>query len=252
MFAGFPPFGAVLGRGLDLVLPPRCPVTGERVDRQGMLGSSAWVDIRFISEPFCSCCGYPFDFEAESSDRALCGVCVREAPPFNSARAALVYDEGSRTLILKFKHGDQTQMVRTFTPLLRRAGAAMLAEPGAVLVPVPLHPWRLWRRRYNQAALMARALAADTGVACAVDGLIRRRHTPSQGHRGFKDRYVNVKSAFTINPDRAGFLKERPAILIDDVMTSGATVRECAKVLKEAGVSAVHVLTLARVVRPEY
>src|SRR5690554_5087129 len=143
-------------RAVDAILPPRCLVTGDVVDRQGMVAPQVWRGLRFISEPLCKCCGFPFEFAVEGE--ALCANCLTRPPVFASARAPLVYDDVSREMILKFKHADQTHAVHAFLPWLRRAGAEML-ERADVLVPVPLHRFRLLQRRYNQAALIAQALS---------------------------------------------------------------------------------------------
>jgi ComF family protein len=237
---------SVLSLGLDTVLPARCVVTGETVERQGMIASSAWASLDFIASPFCQCCGFPFDFEVEGM--ALCGQCLEETPPYESARAALKYNDASRSMILGFKHGDQTHAVKAFTPWMIRAGAEMLSDAD-VIMPVPLHYFRLISRRYNQSGIIARALAKQTGKPVLLDGLMRIRPTPPQGRLKAKDRFANVKKAFAVNARHAEKIQGKTCILIDDVYTTGATVRECAKVLKKAGAAKVHVLTLARVVK---
>lgn len=119
------------------------------------------------------------------------------------------------------------------------------------IIPVPLHRWRLLKRRYNQAAIMAHYLGRDTEVSVLYEGLLRTRSTQVQGHLNYEQRRKNVKSAFTINPKCTFNIKGKTLILIDDVYTTGATVKECAKALKKAGAKSIHVLTLARVVRYE-
>jgi ComF family protein len=233
-------------RVIDLILPPRCIVSGEIVGEQGTLAPKVWQDLRFITPPFCSLCGYPFEFEAGSDSR--CGACLAEEPPFAATRSALVYDDVSRELILKFKHGDHLQAVPTLAGMMMRAGSDLM-QGVDVIVPVPLHRWRLLRRRYNQAALLAIALSLKTGIACLPDGLLRVRATPSQGHMKAKDRADNVKKAFVINPKRS--VVGKVVVLVDDVYTTGATVRECARALLQAGAKEVRVLAVARVVRAE-
>ncbi len=231
---------------LDLVLPPRCVVSGKEVDRQGMLAPDIWAGLRFIAAPQCARCGLPFDYEVE--DTTVCGGCIEDEPDFTSARSALVYDDGSRDLILRFKHADQTHSVLAFLPWLKNAAGGML-ENADVLVPVPLHRWRLLKRRYNQAAVMAWAFGRYTDKAVIPDALLRVRSTPSQGHLKAKERADNVKKAFTVNERHKSKLAGKSVILIDDVYTTGATVNECTKALLKAGVKDVHVLTLARVVK---
>ena len=231
---------------INLVLPPRCVISGEVVDKQGMISASAWRELSFINEPFCNSCGFPFEFEVE--DGALCASCLDYPPHFENARAALKYDDGSRALILGFKHADKTYAVKSFMPWMNRA-AQNLFQHTDILMPVPLHYTRLISRRYNQAALISSALAKETGIPTINDGLKRTRATVSQGHMDAKGRYKNVKKAFAVNKRYKNSLKGKTVMLIDDVYTTGATVNECAKTLKKAGVNEVYVLTLARAVK---
>ncbi|MCK6418866.1 MAG: ComF family protein [Alphaproteobacteria bacterium] len=177
-----------------------------------------------------------------------CLDCLKQKPPYSSARAVLRYNDGARDIILGFKHGDKTHAVETFLPWLQRSGADMLRQ-AELIVPVPLHPWRLLSRRYNQAALLAKALAKRSEKIYAPDLLRRVRHTPSQGHLKRKQRLRNVRSAFAVHPRWQSRLQGARIVLIDDVLTTGATVRECAKILMKAGAARVDVLTLARVVK---
>lgn len=164
------------------------------------------------------------------------------------ARAALAYDDASRGFILGFKHGDQTQSVVTMVPWLKAAGADLWPRVD-VIVPVPLHRWRLLGRRYNQAALMGNVMSKAMGKSMVADALLRTRSTPSQGHLKPDERKKNVSKAFAMNPKRAANIVGKTILLIDDVYTTGATVRECAKILLAAGANEVAVLSLARVVK---
>jgi ComF family protein len=160
-----------------------------------------------------------------------------------------VYDDASRGLVVGFKHADRTFAVPAFGAWLARAGAELVGD-GDVIVPVSLHRWRLAARRYNQAALLAQSLARYTGGACAVDALRRLRPTPSQGGLGRLARARNVRGAFAVPPSRRGLVDGRRVLLVDDVLTTGATVEAASRALLAAGARAVDVLTLARVVRP--
>lgn len=234
---------------IDTVLPPRCPFTGEIVDSQGKVSAEAWKNLSFITDPLCHACGFPFEFAVLSgSIENLCAGCLADRPEFSSARAALVYNDASRDFILGFKHGDQTHGVTAMVPWLRNAGAALFAKAD-LIVPVPLHRWRLLRRRYNQAALIGKAVAKDAGLRVVTDGLIRTRATPTQGHLNARERRKNVSRAFTVPANRIEKIKGQRVILIDDVYTTGATVRESTKALLRAGAADVCVLTLARVVK---
>lgn len=231
---------------LDLLLPPRCLACGATVSEAGTLCAPCWRGITFLGAPCCACCGLPFEFELAAA--TLCGACARAHPPFDRARAAMRYDEASRTLILAFKHGDRLHLAPAFGGWLKRAGAELVAQAD-IAVPVPLHWTRLFARRYNQAALLAHALHAAGGPPVGADWLVRRRRTPSQGKRNAAARERNVRAAFAVRPGRE--IRGKRILLIDDVFTTGATVGECARVLVRAGAAAVDVLTLARTVRQE-
>lgn len=234
-------------RGLDLLLPPRCIVTRQIVDRDGAVAPSAWATLTFIAAPFCESCALPFAFDAgDDGETLLCGACIADPPAFSRTRAALLYDDSSRDMILRFKHGDQTHAVTTFAPWLARAGQHVL-EGADMIVPVPLHRWRLLARRYNQAALLAAAVAKRTGLVHLPDALIRNRATPSQGHRKAVERKANLRGAIKVHPRHAVGLKGKVIVLVDDVMTTGATANECGRILKRAGAADVRVLALARV-----
>lgn len=231
---------------LDLLLPPRCLRCGITVGETGTLCVGCWREVTFLGAPCCAGCGLPFEFESGAA--ALCGACAQTPPPFARARAAMRYDEASRRLILGFKHGDRLHLAPAFGGWMRRAGVELLADAD-VLVPVPLHWTRLFARRYNQAAVLAHAIHAAGGPPVGADWLVRRRRTPSQGKRNASARERNVKGAFAVKPGRA--VAGRRVVLIDDVFTTGATVAECARVLRRAGALRVDVLTLARTVRQE-
>ncbi|MGB0720576.1 MAG: ComF family protein, partial [Bdellovibrionales bacterium] len=231
---------------LDTILPPRCVVSGDLVEGQGMLAPKIWAGLDFIASPFCVKCGEPFAFEVEGD--LHCTACLDHPPPYETARAALAYNDSSRDLVLGFKHADQTHAVKAFVPWLKLAGADMLAEADA-LIPVPLHRWRLLKRRYNQAAIMATALSRETGLPVLYDALLRTRATPAQGHMDRDKRAKNVRKAFAVHPKYADAIKGKTLILIDDVYTTGSTVKECTKVLLKSGAARVHILTLARVTK---
>lgn len=179
-------------------------------------------------------------------DNAVCGDCARERRSWERARAVLRYDKNARRLVLGLKHGDRTHMAGAFGRWMHRAGSEVLVNAD-LLVPVPLHWTRLFHRRYNQAALLAQAVRSAGGPVVAADWLIRSRRTPAQGHLGPGARERNVRGAFAIKDGRS-FAGKR-VVIIDDVMTTGATVGECARVLKRGGAASVGVLTLARALR---
>ena len=231
---------------LNLILPPRCAFSGEIVSHPGEISSDIWRALKFISDPYCMCCGRPFAFEIQGE--TLCGGCLQDPPEFSKCRAPLVYDDISRSLVLKFKHADQMHIVTTFLPWMIRSGAELFEHTDLIL-PVPLHRWRLLKRRYNQAAVIAQMLAKEVKIMCNVEALQRQKATVSQGFMKADQRRKNVKDAFCINPKQEEVLQGKNILLIDDVYTTGATVRECARVLLAHGVKEVNVLALAKVVK---
>lgn len=233
-------------RALDTILPPRCLGCGAVIDRQGALCPTCWSGIDFLSAPLCAVCGLPF--EVDVGPDALCGACLREPPPFDRARAVMRYSDASRRLVLGFKHGDRTEGAAAYGAWLARAGAELIADTD-MIVPVPLHRWRLFLRRYNQAALLAHALGRAKGVTVVPDLLVRHRRTRVQKNLSPEARRRNVAGAFSLHRAWRGRLDGQRVLLVDDVLTTGATVSACAKALRRGGAAAVDVLVLARVVR---
>ncbi len=232
---------------LDLLLPPRCLACGELVEAQGRLCAECWAGIGFVLGRQCRCCGVPLpDVSAEAP---ICGHCQDEPPVFERARSALRYDGVARRLVLRFKHGQRIDGTPTYAGWMLRAGSELVAAADLV-VPVPLHRWRLVQRSYNQSALLAQAIARRSGKPVLVDGLLKLRATRSQQTLGAADRRRNVKADDFALGRRAGLLVPgRRVLLIDDVLTTGSTVNACARCLLAGGAAAVDVLTLARVVR---
>ncbi|HEY2836496.1 MAG TPA: ComF family protein [Rhizomicrobium sp.] len=230
---------------LDLLFPPLCIGCGEPLGAGRGFCPDCWSGITFLDGPACECCGLPFAFDPGPGTR--CGACLSQPPAFDRARAIFAYDEKSRGPILALKHADRLDLVPGFARWLERSGQALVAETDLV-VPVPLHRMRLWQRRYNQAAELARRLGALSGKAVAADALVRVRPTESQGVMvSAKARRRNVLGAFRVlDPVR---VKGRNILLVDDVLTTGATAEACARALKRAGAARVQILALARVVK---
>jgi ComF family protein len=226
---------------LDALLPPRCLACGEVVAENGVLCAPCWRNISFLGPPQCAACGLPFDYE--NGPGTLCGACAAEHPPFDRARSVMRYDEASRGFVIAFKHADRTHAAPAFGRWMVRVGGELLADAD-VLVPVPLHWTRLFHRRYNQAVLLAKAIRSAGGPPVGVDWLVRRRRTPSQGRLGRLARARNIRGAYVLRPGRN--VSGLRIVLVDDVFTTGATVAECARVLRRGGAARVDVLTLAR------
>ncbi len=239
---------ARLGRVvLDLVLPPRCLACGVLVEAQGRLCAGCWAEIGFVLGRQCRTCGVPLP--NVSAEAPVCGHCLDEPPVFERARSALRYEGVARRLVLRFKHGDRIDGTPTYAAWMARAGADLVAAAD-VVVPVPLHRWRLVQRSYNQSALLARAIARRGGKPALVDGLVKRRATLSQQTLGAAERRHNVKEKdFALSTTARLRVADRRVLLIDDVLTTGSTANACARCLLAGGAAAVDLLTLARVVR---
>ena len=230
-----------MAAGLDLLLPPIALDGGDRPQSHG-LGAAAWGHIRFLDDPVCDGCGAPFEYALGQAVR--CAACQAAPRAFDRARAACVYDDHSRELILSFKHGDRTDLAGLFARWLSRSAGDLLGECDAV-APVPLHRSRLFRRRYNQAAEIARPLARMASVAYLPDALSRAKATASQGGKSGRGRRENVRGAFRVpRPER---IAGRRILLVDDVLTTGATLNACAATLKKAGATVVLAAVIARV-----
>lgn len=237
--------GAVT-RALDFLLPPLCFSCGAEVEEQGGLCPSCWSNVRFITKPFCASCGFPFAHDMP--DGVLCAPCHQKKPLFSAARAAIAYNRDSRPIVLSFKHGGRTEGLKTMAKWLEGAISG-LPRPD-VIIPVPLHGKRLFKRTFNQAALLADALALRTGIPSDPFVLERVKNTRTQGGLTRVQRRENVRAAFKVRPDAIAGVKGKTALLIDDVYTTGATVENCARALNIAKAKAVYVVTLARVVEP--
>lgn len=234
------------GRGLgDLILPPMAHNSREATAAAG-LTPDAWSRIKFLEAPVCDGCGAAFEFDGGVFAEARCAACIAQPYVFGRARAACVYDDASRGLILRFKHGDQQQFAPLFARWIGRAAADLVEEADAV-VPVPLHRFRLLSRRFNQAAEIARPLARTAGRDYLPDALIRTSHTDSQGGKSRRGRRLNVKKAFAVTETGRRRIRGRRILLIDDVLTTGATGEACAHALLEAGARAVDLAVIARV-----
>jgi ComF family protein len=234
---------------LDLLLPPGCILCSGPVDAPGLLCGPCFADLAMLGEPSCRCCGAPFELAWHAVEGGLCQRCLDTPPPFERARAALRYDDASRRLVLPFKHGDRTEFAVVLARLMAGAGRELLRDSN-VIIPVPLHRRRLFFRRYNQAALLARALGRISGRPVSLDALARVAMTGSLDGRSAAERREEVAGAFAVRPRRAAALRGRRVLLIDDVMTSGATAAACADCLLEAGAAAVDVLVAALVPDP--
>lgn len=227
----------------DLVFPPRCPLCGDGITAQTGLCTTCWGELAIPGEPACSLCQRPFPDTVR--DGSVCAPCMASPPRHDGIAAGTLYNDASRRLVLGLKHGGRIGLA----PFMARLMAARLGEldPEWLVVPVPLHRWRLWRRGYNQSVLLAEEIARLTGGGVCVDALVRRRQTPSLGGLGAKARIKVLAGAIALNPKWAASIKGRPVLLVDDVLTSGATSDACVNVLHRAGATRVRIACFARV-----
>lgn len=240
-----PSFAAIV----DLLFPPRCALCGEAVADQGGLCPACWGGLVQPGQPACALCQRPFN--AELPDGAICAPCMAAPPRHDGIAAGTLYNEPVRRLILAYKRGGRMALAPMFSRLIvpRLAQVQGGVGPGWLIVPVPLHRWRLWRRGYNQSALLARELARATGATLLVDALRRQRHTPSLAGKDRAARARILSGAIAAVPQRRDLLNGARVVLVDDVLTSGATSNACVRALKRAGARTVVIACIARVLQ---
>ncbi len=232
--------------GLDLLLPPHCLTCPAPVEAPGRLCVECFGRTSFVTEPCCVRCGVPFASAGQGGRDMVCPGCYAAPPAWRQARAALRYDDQTRRIVMPFKYGDRVEVAGALARHMLRAGSALLRE-AEVLVPVPLHRRRLRARRYNQSALLAHALARLAKRPVVPDVLQRIRMTTPLGDKSGRERAAEVAGAFVVRQGRAERIVGRRVLLIDDVLTSGATANACARVLLAEGAAQVDVLVAARV-----
>ena len=237
------PLAQALSPLVDLVFPPRCPLCGEGLSAQTGLCAGCWNQLAIPGEPACASCSRPFGDGIAPG--AVCAPCLASPPHHDGIAAATLYNETSRKLVLMLKHGRRIALA----PMMARLIAARMkpSEEPWLVVPVPLHRWRLWRRGFNQAAALAEGIVRHHGGRLAVDALVRRKATPALGGLGAKARARTMVGAIAVNPSWSVHVQGAKVILVDDVMTSGATTRACVSVLKRAGAERVRIACFARV-----
>jgi ComF family protein len=238
------PLRAAFGVALDVALPPLCPSCREPVGDDGLC-PTCWSKLSLIARPYCERLGIPFAYDPGPG--VLSMQAITDPPAYHRARAAVRYDEIARTLVHALKYGDRLDLAPIMGRWMARAGRELLSEADA-LVPVPLHWRRLWARRFNQSGHLARAISAETGVPVADGALKRVKATAQQVGLSQAERAANVQGAFRVPPDGKAEVSGRNLVLIDDVLTSGATSEACARALLRAGARNVDVVVFARVV----
>lgn len=247
LYSSFAHLGKTIISFSNLILPPRCSGCGKLANDHHRVCADCWSRLTFISNPQCHKCGWPIPFDHGQSQ---CGPCLGNPPPFEGGWSTFVYKDLIRSLIIRFKHGDATYLAPIFAKWLY-AGTQLHREQLSscdYLIPVPMHRWRLLKRRYNQATLLARHLSPLCDVPVHSLILERCQNTQTQHQKSRESRQENVKNAFQVCEKYQVDLIGKTVCLVDDVWTTGATLHSCAKALRKAGVSKVYVLSLARVV----
>ena len=236
----------VLRTALDLALPPLCPACREPVEGQALC-PACWSKLSFITRPYCERLGIPFVYDPGPGILSM--EAIADPPAYQRARAAVRFDEILRALVHALKYSDRLDLAPMMGRWISHAGRELLAEADA-LVPVPLHWRRLWTRRFNQSAMLAAAISAQSGVPIATGVLKRVKPTAQQVGLSRTKRAANVQGAFRVPPEARGAVAGRRLVLVDDVLTSGAKVEGCARALLRAGAANVDVLIFARVAEP--
>jgi ComF family protein len=237
----------ILGRLADLLLPPVCIACRAPIASHGLLCGACFASIDFIAPPICARLGVPLPYDA--GEGSLSAAAIAFPPVYDRARAAARYSDTMRELIQSFKYRDRQEGLPLFARWLKKAGTEVIAGADLV-VPVPLYPSRLWWRRFNQSAMLASALGRITGIPVDCFTLKRVRRTASQVGLSADQRRRNVAGAFKVDKARSSHVRKKNVIVVDDVVTTGATVEACARALKRAGAARVDVLALARAVEP--
>jgi ComF family protein len=228
----------------DLVMPPCCLVCRSPLESHHLLCATCWREVDFIRPPLCDVLGIPLPFD--TGERSISAAAAARQPPYDRARAVAHHSGAMRTLVHQFKYADRHDARALFGRWLGEAGRELLPDAD-LIVPVPLARWRLVTRRFNQAAVLAHELSRRAGLPVAPNLLRRTRATPSQVGLTRDQRRRNVAGAFRVPKNRAALVRGRRVLLIDDVITTGATVEACARSLKRAGAASVDVLVLAMV-----
>lgn len=231
-------------RAADLIVPPTCLSCECAVARSGLLCADCWSSTRFIEKPYCAILGSPFSYDM--GDEVLSASAIAKPPVFDRARAAVLYDDVARKLVHGLKFSDRTELAPWMARWMLRAGSELL-DDRCVIVPVPLHRTRLISRKFNQSAELARHIARLCGLHYRADVLQRIRPTVQQVGLRSVERHRNVQGAFRVPADQEITIHSKHVILIDDVLTTGATLQACARALRRKGAAKIDCLTFARV-----
>lgn len=233
----------LLKKIFDFILPPRCLMCGKVVSFDNTLCEECLEQIHFISKPYCLHCGIPLNSNEEKD--FYCVNCLTNSDNLRLCRAAIQYDDFSKKLILDFKFHDHIENKKLLANWLKMAGKDIFEEGVDLIIPVPLHFSRLFKRKYNQSAMLAYELSHITNIKVDFNSLIKKKYSSPQALCSQKQRLKNVKGTFVVKDNSK--IKGKRILLIDDVYTTGSTLKECAKILSKAGAKSVDALTVAKV-----
>lgn len=233
----------------NIILPPRCAYCGKIIADEHGICAECFKKLHFISEPYCKICGTPFENETEiaTSSHFICPNCASKKRITRFNRSAVIYDDFSKKALLSFKFQDKISLSKLFVKWLKVAGKDIFTEGVDLLIPVPLSYRRLFKRRYNQSALLAYDLSKSTEIPVLLDTLIKIKHTKPQASLKENARLTNLKNAYKVQKNEQ--IKGKRVLLIDDIMTTGSTLSECSKTLLKAGAKSVDTLTVARTLK---
>lgn len=234
---------SLISTALNAIYPPVCIRCGVSVDTPNSLCTHCWSSIHWLPAQGCDICHFPFEYLPEGEMH--CANCIAKRPLYDRARSVFLYNEHSAPLVTQFKYGDRTQLAKTLSLWMCNSGKELLAEAN-YLCPVPLHWQRFMHRKYNQAALLAHHISKQTRLPVHYQLLLKQTNSVPQASLNKQARLKNTKGVFSVNPKYQSIIKNKNILLIDDVTTTGATINECAKILKKSGAAQVNVLTLAK------
>lgn len=238
------PLPAMFKTIIEFALPPRCPICGITVDADNRFCLSCWQQLDFLARPWCAACGLPFAFDRP--DDSLCGKCIADPPTHDGVRAVVRYDDQSSLIAMRLKYGTRLGLARLIAEHLLKFVAE--CRDNAIIVPVPLHRSRLWRRGFNQSVLIGRELALSSGIGMNCNAIFRCKPTPPLRGLSGGQRRKTVDAAFALRADARSSIAGKSILLVDDVYTSGSTSNACARLLKKAGAEQVLVFCWARVI----
>lgn len=227
---------------LELLFPSKCIICAN-YQTDAKVCSECWGNITFINKPCCAICSAAFEFETE--ENSICGACIQNRPNYDRAISLMKYDDYSKKIIHKFKYQDQLHILEYLTTLMNNMGKEIIKQAD-IIAPVPMHKYKLLKRGYNQAALLAMRIAENSNLIYLPQLLIKNKSTIAQADLNKKQRMSNIKGSFVLNSKFSTEIKGKNILIIDDVVTTSATINECAKILKKAQPAKILVLSLAK------